>query len=1248
MGLGPWQEANCPWKTTVVGDSFTLLAMQASAAARVFISYAHKDGGQLAQRLRHDIDREGYEVWVDSTRLNGGASWTSEIELALDKSDVVLALLSRGSFISDICRAEQLRSLRKGKCVIPILAQPEADRPLHLEARNYRDLSSDPTYDEQFPRLLEDIRQRMGVPIVHEYQQTYVTVPPLPINYVERRRELDALRNAVLDDASARRVALTALKGMAGIGKTILAQALCLDEVIQAAFPDGIVWLNVGKEPRDLVPLFREAARAVGDSLEGYDSLQSASNRLRNHLRDKAVLLVLDDIWNPHDAAPFLIDSPRSRLLITTRDARTAVSLGAHQQSLDVLTREQSLQLISLWSDCPISALPLEAAEIVRECGCLPLALAMVGALLRGKPDRWKNILHRLRDADLGRIRQNFPEYPHPDLLRTIDISMEALEEEVRKRYLKFAVFPEDSSIPETAIGTLWRLGQYDVEDTVDQLVDLSLVTRDSEGRFRVHDLLLDYLRHRLGTEQVRLAHKDLLQSYREQCPHHWSDGPLDGYFFENLTWHLRNAGQAEDALSLVMDLRWIDAKLRACGVIAVLSDYEWCASDNRDAKLVQEALHLSAHVLANCPNQIASQLLSRLPLGSSDTVDSIRTQALGWCGAPWLRPLRNLLTGPGGPLMFTLVGHTGRVRTVALTPSGDRAVSGSDDNTIKVWDLRRGALECTMKGHSDWVRAVSVLKGEDKIVSASDDHTLKVWNLTTGREEHSIQTYLDWIRALICLPDGKRVASVSDDRAIKIWNLEGAAVEQVLRGHSAEVNCIAVTPDGRSLISGGDDRTLRIWSSDQNGMVQVLKGHQARVTAVASSSDGQHMVSASGDETVLLWKLQASLDPTFQTLARRTNVIRSLAITPDDKIAIGASEDNDLHLWDLADGTERLFEGHSDCVNSVAVTPDGRCAVSGSDDGTLKVWDLTRPAEAGSPRDHTDRVRALAVTPDGQNAISSSDDDTFRIWDVMTGLCRKTMHNQYHWVFAVAPDGSKVISAGGSGSCLVWELSSGLELARFEGHHDRVRAIAAAPDGKRVVSGGDDRTIRVWNIDTGVENLVIQLARNWPRAVAISPDSRFALTAAEGSSLKLWDLESGLELRTYRGHTARVNTLAISSDGRFAVSGSDDHTIRVWDLESGKTVRKIDGHLAKVNSLVLSPQGRFVVSASDDCDLKIWDLTNGEQIACFTVESPLLACTASSGRPSVAAGDRLGLVHFFTLEGIAPENWSSGNRIAV
>lgn len=124
----------------------------------VFIPYARKDGAELAERLRADLAARGFEAWLDTRRIHGGASWTVEIEQAIDRSQVVLALLSPGSYLSDICRAEQLRSLRKGKSVIPLLAQAGTDIPLHLETKNYRDLTPRETYDTQLKLLLKDIR----------------------------------------------------------------------------------------------------------------------------------------------------------------------------------------------------------------------------------------------------------------------------------------------------------------------------------------------------------------------------------------------------------------------------------------------------------------------------------------------------------------------------------------------------------------------------------------------------------------------------------------------------------------------------------------------------------------------------------------------------------------------------------------------------------------------------------------------------------------------------------------------------------------------------------------------------------------------------------------------------------------------------------------------------------------------------------------------------------------------------------
>src|SRR5437016_374380 len=107
------------------------------SSQRIFVSYARKDGGELAQRLLEDLKKQGFDPWLDTRRIRGGASWTREIETALDQSDVVLALLTQGSYLSEICRAEQLRSLRTGKTVIPLLARKGSDIPLHLEPKHY-------------------------------------------------------------------------------------------------------------------------------------------------------------------------------------------------------------------------------------------------------------------------------------------------------------------------------------------------------------------------------------------------------------------------------------------------------------------------------------------------------------------------------------------------------------------------------------------------------------------------------------------------------------------------------------------------------------------------------------------------------------------------------------------------------------------------------------------------------------------------------------------------------------------------------------------------------------------------------------------------------------------------------------------------------------------------------------------------------------------------------------------------------
>lgn len=123
----------------------------------IFISYGRKDARDLALRLRDDLEAAGFTIWLDLSEVPSGGDFTRHIEQAIDQCDVFLALLSQASADSTWCRSEQLRALRKGKRVIPLLVQADAEPPLYLEPMNFLDFSDETRYVALFKDLVSDI-----------------------------------------------------------------------------------------------------------------------------------------------------------------------------------------------------------------------------------------------------------------------------------------------------------------------------------------------------------------------------------------------------------------------------------------------------------------------------------------------------------------------------------------------------------------------------------------------------------------------------------------------------------------------------------------------------------------------------------------------------------------------------------------------------------------------------------------------------------------------------------------------------------------------------------------------------------------------------------------------------------------------------------------------------------------------------------------------------------------------------------
>jgi len=215
-------------------------------------------------------------------------------------------------------------------------------------------------------------------------------VPDLPPHYLPREADLAGLKQKLLSgDAS---VGITGqgqalgVQGMGGIGKTVLAVALAHDLDVRKAFPDGIYWLTIGQKP-NLLDLQNQLLRQLTDSMETLTTEQEAQGALREALESRTALVVADDAWTIDQADAFSVAVPPVRLIITTRNNEVLVGLGAEEHRLDVLSPSDALKMLAEWvgqksPDKP----PPEAAEVAKECGYLPLALAMIGAIIGLRP----------------------------------------------------------------------------------------------------------------------------------------------------------------------------------------------------------------------------------------------------------------------------------------------------------------------------------------------------------------------------------------------------------------------------------------------------------------------------------------------------------------------------------------------------------------------------------------------------------------------------------------------------------------------------------------------------------------------------------------------------------------------------------------------------------------------------------------------------------------------------------------------
>lgn len=392
--------------------------------------------------------------------------------------------------------------------------------------------------------------------------------PALGDQYVERRSLMTQLRAQLLarDSSGLPIVTRAALHGIGGLGKSLMASAFAASDVVRTRFPDGVLWVTLGQSP-DITQRLSDWGRALRDpslTTVGYADEDAGTNQLRALLSDKACLLVVDDVWVPGHATPFLVGGRRCLLLVTTRIAEVAQEIGATAFELTEMTPDEARTLVEKWSGTIASADRADAEWLLNEVRYLPLALELIGA--RAKSLGWQTYRRRWESQKLKAVKRGrLAQGKQNNLWDSFELSLSALPDDDRARYVSLSVFHEDTPFPARACAALWGCGEDEATELLADLNGQALLRERPEltpRRYVFHDLLHDFVVEEIGADGRKQATTAMIDGYRALCGGNWSTSVDDGYFFEHLSEHLASAGVA-DELYTVIDRQWMDAQFR-------------------------------------------------------------------------------------------------------------------------------------------------------------------------------------------------------------------------------------------------------------------------------------------------------------------------------------------------------------------------------------------------------------------------------------------------------------------------------------------------------------------------------------------------------------------------------------------------------------------------------------------------------------------------------------------------------------
>ncbi|MCA8993929.1 MAG: hypothetical protein KDA88_18225 [Planctomycetaceae bacterium] len=577
---------------------------------------------------------------------------------------------------------------------------------------------------------------------------------------------------------------------------------------------------------------------------------------------------------------------------------------------------------------------------------------------------------------------------------------------------------------------------------------------------------------------------------------------------------------------------------------------------------------------------------------------------------------------GKPGPV---LEGHTGSITSLRFAPDGTRLLSGSQDQTVRLWDAQSGTAVAVVDTPAP-VNAIELVNVDNPteqqphpaqwLVTGHADNMIRVWELPANSSPSHIAGAEKLLLATTTR-DASLMASVSEQGNVRVVTLRASAGQpagheiatwQISDGVTAATFArlpeIAnpqadTTAQTHVLVTGNSNGLIRVWSLPDHKLLREFRSEASPVTALSTSHDGRLLTSGLETGGLTQWDMAAVLQSSGDDKASTNSPVIAHTLSPSRKLlAVAGTHQGQPAVFVQNTENKQLvatLTGHSGLIRTLAFSKNETQLLSGSDDKSVRIWNLQAPSEA--PKTVAElpaAVTAVGANDDVSQVLVGFADNALRLYnanaDSPETLIIKEFSGNAGPVIAVGTFGGQFYSVSADKSVRFWNPADGAQTRAFN-LPTAITAFAQSSDGQRLVFAGDDRQIRVIQTDNGNTLQTLNGFAQPITSVSLSADGQQLAAVTNNGELSDWNVPGQ--------HVLEVLPTADLALAQLTQAGAPLATVsRQGQLDSWTMVfqRRFDGIAQPITALEYHPNGQVLFTTAADGSFRGYNTQNAQQ----------------------------------------------------